>query len=121
MTKPPLRLAYRPLALFLALTVTIGLAGCPTLPTQAPLTFNGSVLVAEGTATLLGKTCLGLSQRERIPVDTLVRCTSTVEQAGSMIDLARSAGAEAGQDRLAAAQALLATLEKELKAREAKQ
>ena len=103
-------------AFVLALALVV--AGCAGLAT--PTTFNGKVAYTDGLAGALGKTCLGLSQRSRISVDTLIRCTSTVEQAGSLVDTARAVGGFAGEDRLAAAQRLLLDLEADMKRRETK-
>jgi hypothetical protein len=113
----PMRLDYRLVAAFF-LAAALAVAGCANLPT--PATFNQRVAYADATAAAVGRTCVDLSKRDRIPVDTLVRCRAVVTEAGSVIDTARALGAGPGDDRLAAAQQLLLKLESELRAREAR-
>lgn len=102
-----------------ALVLAVLTLGCANL--SAVPTFRGQLAYADALAGAVGRTCADLSARDRISIDTLIRCRSVVAESGTLIDAARAAGEGTGADRLAAAQRLLLELERDLRAREGAQ
>ena len=108
----------RPSSMLPALAVAVMLVvGCAA--TAPPSTFSQRLAVADISAAAIGRTCVDLSARDRLPIDTLIRCRAVVAEAGNGIDTARALGELQGNDRLLAAQQLLLDLERDIRAREA--
>lgn len=95
-------------------TVVVSLGACAGIVTT-PQTFNQRVAYAEGTANALGKTCLTLSRQGALSVPLLVRCTTTVEEGGKMIDVSRGLQGNDRDAQLQAAVKLLQDMQKEIK------